>query len=113
MANRKPPSDPPPIKSNPFAVLSDLRVATSSTDHGAPGNPAPAPAKPDKNRGRVDILRSTAHRGGKTVTVIRGFQAVATTELDQLAKRLQKTCGAGGTALAAHRIRNVFDYPSR
>ena len=96
MANRKPPPAPPPA-SNPFAALADLRLATSPTAHAVAANPAPAAAKAAKNRGRVDILRSTAHRGGKTVTVIRGFQAVATTELDQLAKQLQKACGAGGT----------------
>lgn len=56
------------------------------------GNPAPA-----KNRGRVDILRQTAHRGGKTVTVVTNFVGVGQAEQEQLARKMQKACGAGGT----------------
>ena len=29
-----------------------------------------------KDRGRVDILRQTAHRGGKTVTVVKNFVGI-------------------------------------
>ena len=97
MANRKPPPTPPPTPPSPFAVLADLRLALGPADPTAAVDIAPTAVKPAKDRGRLDILRSTAHRGGKTVTVIKGFEAVATTEIDQLAKQLQKACGAGGT----------------
>ena len=50
-----------------------------------------------KNRGRVDIIRQTAHRGGKTVTVIKGFVGISQAEKESLAKEMQKACGAGGT----------------
>jgi len=50
-----------------------------------------------KSRGRVDILRSTAHRGGKTVTVVTGFVGIGLPEKENLAKQMQKTCGTGGT----------------
>ena len=57
-----------------------------------------AQAKPArKNRGRVDIIRQTAGRGGKTVTVIKGFVGIGLPEKEQLAKAMQKACGAGGT----------------
>jgi len=57
-----------------------------------------AQAKPArKNRGRVDIIRQTAGRGGKTVTVIKGFVGIGLSEKEQLAKAMQKACGAGGT----------------
>jgi translation initiation factor 1 len=45
----------------------------------------------------VDIIRSTAHRDGKTVTVVRGFVGISQPEKERLAKAMQKACGAGGT----------------
>lgn len=80
-----------PLTQNPFA---DLSAA------GLPAGPAslPAPAaSPARNRGRVEIRRQTAHRGGKTVTVISGFTGISQAEKEDLARRMQKTCGVGGT----------------
>jgi translation initiation factor 1 len=48
----------------------------------------------------VDIIRSTAHRGGKTVTVVTGFVGISQPEKERLAKAMQKACGAGGTVKA-------------
>ena len=45
----------------------------------------------------MDIIRQTAHRGGKTVTVVTGFTGIGQTEKEKLAKEMQKVCGAGGT----------------
>ncbi|MEW6305885.1 MAG: translation initiation factor [Verrucomicrobiota bacterium] len=50
-----------------------------------------------KHRGRVNILRQTAHRGGKTVTVVQGFVGIGLPEKQELAKKMQKACGVGGT----------------
>ena len=76
---------------NPFAAL--------SRDGFPPGQPdgSSEPAAPRKNRGRVDIKRQTAHRGGKTVTVISGFVGIGLPEKEKLAKAMQKACGTGGT----------------
>jgi translation initiation factor 1 len=49
------------------------------------------------NRGRVDIVRQTAHRGGKGVTVARNFIGIGLAEKQELAKKMQKACGVGGT----------------
>ncbi len=91
-----------------------------STTPGAGSGPAPGPfdalaglgnlpAGPDdlpktsrrgqKNtdRGRVDIVRQTAHRGGKAVTVAKNFKGIGLPEKQELAKRMQKSCGVGGT----------------
>lgn len=63
----------------------------------------PAPVKTSKrgqkktNRGRVDIVRQTAHRGGKGVTVAKNFTGIALAEKQELAKKIQKACGVGGT----------------
>ena len=49
------------------------------------------------NRGRIDIVRQTAHRGGKAVTVAKGFKGIGLPEKKELAKKIQKACGVGGT----------------
>jgi translation initiation factor 1 len=70
---------------------------------GFPTVPAPVPVEPgarpapSKNRGRVDIVRETAGRGGKTVTVVTNFTGIGLPEKEQLAKRMRNACGAGGT----------------
>ena len=61
-----------------------------------PATPGPATPKP-KNRGRVDIIRQTAGRGGKTVTVVTNFVGIGLPEKERLAKEMQKACGTGGT----------------
>jgi translation initiation factor 1 len=75
---------------NPFEALSSA---------GLPSGPAnlPQPIAPKKNRGRVDIIRQTAHRGGKTVTVVTNFVGIGLPEKEKLAKQMQKACGVGGT----------------
>ena len=91
------PADGEPIAwKSPFAGLKDMvlpPVPPREPVH-QPGAPQSAPAK---SRGRVDIIRQTAHRGGKTVTVITGFVGIGQAEKEQLAKEMQKACGVGGT----------------
>ena len=92
---------------NPFAALSGAglpnatvaRSTTGPTTNGsATGGPTAAGrAAPNKNRGRVDIVRSTAGRAGRTVTVVSGFVGIGLPEKEQLAKKMQKACGSGGT----------------
>ena len=53
--------------------------------------------QPHTSRGRVEIRRLTGGRGGKTVTAISGFVGIGESEKLQLAKQMQKACGAGGT----------------
>jgi translation initiation factor 1 len=87
---------------NPFSGLSSegLPPAQEQVEQPAPSpaapSPSPAPRK-NKNRGRVDIVRQTAHRGGKTVTVVTGFVGIGLPEKEKLAKAMQKACGTGGT----------------
>ena len=85
------------FEQNPFAAL---------TSEGLPPAPEVEPSvvastrgagKAGKNRGRVDILRNTAGRGGKTVTVVQGFVGIGLPEKEKLAKQMQRTCGTGGT----------------
>lgn len=82
---------------SPFAALKDVVLPQTPTDSPAKSRLAAPPPASIKHRGRVDIIRQTAHRGGKTVTVVTGFVGIAQAEMEQLAKRMQTACGAGGT----------------
>ena len=82
---------------NPFASLSSEGLPPAPENPLADSAP-PSAAKPaKKNRGRVDILRVKAGRGGKTVTVVKNFVGIGLPEKEQLAKAMQKACGTGGT----------------
>ncbi len=81
---------------NPFGALSAAGLpASAKAPAGEPAKgQSPAPAK---NRGRVDIKRTTAGRGGKTVTLVTGFVGIGLPEKEQLAKKMRNACGCGGT----------------
>lgn len=87
---------------NPFEALAGLGNLPAGPDH--PQNSAPVVSaktsqrgQKNTNRGRVDIVRQTAHRGGKGVTVARNFVGIGLPEKQELAKLMQKACGVGGT----------------
>ena len=92
-----------PLGQNPFGALrpdglpQHTPPLTANPD-GARPSPSGRPADaPKKNRGRVEIRRETGGRGGKTVTTVSGFVGIGRPEKEELAKRMQKACGAGGT----------------
>ena len=95
--NRIPTDGGQPFGHNPFGALSSEGLPpapeASPADSGQRLQAQPA----RKNRGRVDIIRQKAGRGGKTVTVIKGFVGIGLPEKEQLAKAMQKACGTGGT----------------
>ena len=87
------------LRHNPFEGLSSEGLPPGPETTGAVtpppvGNTAKPPRK---DRGRVDIIRQTAGRGGKTVTVIQGFVGIGQAEKEELAKAMQRACGTGGT----------------
>jgi translation initiation factor 1 len=75
---------------NPFEKLSTAGLPPDAASQ-------PPPDKPKKSRGRVDIIRQKAGRGGKTVTVVTNFVGIGLPEKEKLAQQMQKACGAGGT----------------
>src|SRR4051812_25453818 len=92
-----------PIGKTPTSIQSPFEALSSE---GLPSAPEKAQIDPQpgmtkqparKSRGRVDIIRQTAGRGGKTVTVVTGFVGIGLPEKEQLAKAMQKACGTGGT----------------
>ncbi len=62
------------------------------TDYEAPSIPT---LPPQQQKLRVSMER--AGRGGKTVTLVRGFVG-SDEDLASLAKKLKQKCGVGGTA---------------
>lgn len=83
---------------NPFGALSAAGLPS------VPQTPTLVqPAKtstrgqPNTNRGRVDIKRTTAGRGGKTVTLVTGFVGIGLPEKESLCKKMRSACGCGGT----------------
>lgn len=83
---------------NPFGALGGLSLPAGPKPVQLSGStPVPNDSKPQKNRGRVEVLRTTAGRGGKTVTVAKNFVGIGLPEKEQLAKKMQKACGCGGT----------------
>ena len=82
---------------NPFAALSSAGLPPAPESPPAEAAPSLEAKPAKKNRGRVDIIREKAGRGGKTVTVVRGFVGIGLPEKEQLAKAMQKACGTGGT----------------
>jgi len=81
---------------NPFGALSGAGLPTASQSVNQPAAKAVTVA-PARNRGRVDIKRTTAGRGGKTVTIVTGFVGIGLPEKESLAKKMRNACGCGGT----------------
>jgi len=84
---------------NAFAALDTLGGLSAGPQGALPVIPVKTSKRGQKNtsRGRVDIIRQMAHRGGKGVTVIKGFKGIGLPEKQELAKKIQKSCGVGGT----------------
>ncbi|MCE3222631.1 MAG: yciH [Nitrospira sp.] len=95
------PADGEPIPwKSPFAALKQVETPPPAQTEpaAAAGSPVGAVSeRTQKNRGRLDIIRQTAHRGGKTVTVVTGFVGIGQAEKAELAKAMQRACGVGGT----------------
>ena len=85
----------PTLTQTPFAALSSDNLPSAPVISQAVFALPTKPAK--KHRGRVDILRVKAGRGGKTVTVVKNFVGIGLPEKEQLAKVMQRACGTGGT----------------
>jgi len=70
--------------------VSGLRPGTEA--QASSPDPRPRP------RGRAVLRRETAHRGGKAVIVVHGFEdTLGEEEIRELGSRLRKAVGCGGT----------------
>lgn len=82
------------LGTNPFAQLNNAGLPVNPV---RPVEAGEAKIENRKSRGRVDIKRTTAGRGGKTVTVVSGFVGIGLPEKESLAKKMRNACGCGGT----------------
>jgi translation initiation factor 1 len=84
---------------DPFGALAGLGDLPAGPEESVRVNPVKTSQRGQKNtnRGRVDIVRQTAHRGGKGVTVAKNFVGISLAEKQDLTKKMQKACGVGGT----------------
>lgn len=85
------------LGANPFAGLD-----AAGLPDGRGTVPEPRPerksASPKKSKGRVEVRREKAGRGGKTVTTLRDFPThVPLATLEAMTFDLKKTCACGGT----------------
>ena len=85
----------PALAQTPFAALSSDGLPAAPEISPVVSTPTIKLAK--KHRGRVDILRVKAGRGGKTVTLVKNFVGIGLPEKEKLAKAIQRACGTGGT----------------
>lgn len=81
----------PLVGNNPFSGLSSEGLSSLPS---APAGPVNSSLKSLK-RGRVDIRRETAGRGGKTVTTLRGLELLPATEQSHLLKLFKTTLSTG------------------
>lgn len=81
---------------NPFAGL-NLGSLPPAPTPAPPGVTAPVNGPKPGRRGRVEVRRLTAGKGGKTVTEVKGFTGTSPQEKETLLKTLKAACGAGGT----------------
>jgi len=84
-----------PAPPSPFEKLDQME----GLPEGEEAAPRPTSRRNRRNttRGRLDIRRETAHRGGKVVTVVSGFKGIGMPEKKELAKAMKTACGVGGT----------------
>ena len=99
---RIPTDGEPSFGHNPFGALSSDGLPSAPANLSQTSSTASTAKPAKKNRGRVDIIRQKAGRGGKTVTVVTGFVGIGLPEKEQLAKTMQRACGVGGTVKDGH-----------
>ena len=87
----------PALTQTPFAALSSAGLPSAPENPAADAARSSAAKPARKHRGRVDILRVKAGRGGKTVTVVKNFAGIGLPEKEELARKMQRACGTGGT----------------
>lgn len=98
-----------PLPNNdPFASLILPNLPPGPPQKGEPGSPQRL-----WKMGRVTLQRETAHRGGKTVIVIKDFAThLPVSVIETIAKRVRSACGCGGT-VRDKRIEIQGDQPAK
>ena len=81
---------------NPFAALD--RPKLTKGEMKPPVELSEQKSVKDKSKGRVEVRREKAGRGGKTVTTLKDFPShIPLSTLEAMTFELKKTCACGGT----------------
>lgn len=90
------PTEPAPLKQNPFAALAAKKDGAPPTPEKAPepSSPSPLPSPTRWGSQKIVLQRERKGRGGKTATRVRGLPGA---RLEELATRLKKALGCGAT----------------
>lgn len=86
-----------PIRTPQFLPVNPANARSSQDKSQAGSSQQRDKIEKPKSRGRVDLKRTTAGRGGKTVTLVTGFVGIGLPEKESLAKKMRNACGCGGT----------------
>lgn len=78
-----------------FGALGSLVFSTDRTLDLTPEAPPQDPT-PEPGKQRLTVRKDTSGRKGKVVTLVEGFRG-AEQDLNELAVRLKRHCGAGGS----------------
>ncbi len=91
-----------------FANINLPNLPPGPPEKGDPGSPQRL-----WKMGHVTLQRETAHRGGKTVIVIKDFAThLPVSVIETIAKRVRSACGCGGT-VRDKRIEIQGDQPAK
>jgi translation initiation factor 1 len=89
-----------PLTSEPTTLNAAFSGLSLPDLPAGPPEPVIDPASPQSRwkMGKVNLQRETAHRGGKTVIVIKDFAShLPLSVIETVAKRVRSACGCGGT----------------
>jgi translation initiation factor 1 len=89
-----------PLTSEPTTLNAAFSGLSLPDLPAGPQEPVIDPASPQSRwkMGKVNLQRETAHRGGKTVIVIKDFAShLPLSVIETVAKRVRSACGCGGT----------------
>jgi translation initiation factor 1 len=96
-----------------FAAFSGLEIPGLPPLASDPETVAEPPSSVPAKKGRVILRRETAHRGGKQVIVIDGFDpAISDDEIETVGKKLRAACGCGG-AVKNRTVEMQGNHPER
>jgi translation initiation factor 1 len=90
------------LSENPFSSLDAVTLGAAGHGVGAvqPSQSSLTNKKkmPQKSKGRVEVRREKAGRGGKTVTTLKEFPShIPLSSLEAMTFELKKICACGGT----------------
>lgn len=84
------------LGANPFAGLESAGLPAGRIEPRSTNQPSGSASR--KLKGRVEVRREKAGRGGKTVTTLREFPAhIPLASLEAMTHELKKICACGGT----------------